>query len=92
MHSSGIQNQPKKLCWGELELIKQEQQLLRQENEQRQREFQGAKSELSHSREKVNWNTCQVLICRQPTLFQGLRKSNSISDVTSLGRYLNDQQ
>lgn len=70
MHSSGIQNQQKKLCWGELELIKQEQQLLRQENEQRQREFQGAKSDLSHSREKVNWNNCQAVICRQPTLFQ----------------------
>uniref|UniRef100_A0A8C5S288 Ninein n=1 Tax=Laticauda laticaudata TaxID=8630 RepID=A0A8C5S288_LATLA len=52
VHSSGIQNQ-QKLCWGELELIKQEQQLLRQENEQWQREFQGAKSELSHSREKA---------------------------------------
>ncbi|XP_034289246.1 ninein isoform X3 [Pantherophis guttatus] len=53
VHSSGIQNQQKKLCWGELELIKQEQQLLRLENEQRQRECQGAKSELSHSREKT---------------------------------------
>uniref|UniRef100_A0A8C6XA35 Ninein n=1 Tax=Naja naja TaxID=35670 RepID=A0A8C6XA35_NAJNA len=66
VHSSGIQNQQKKLCWGELELIKQEQQLLRQENEQRQREFQGAKSELSPSREKVNWNNCQVLMLGSP--------------------------
>ncbi|KAM3852667.1 ninein isoform 3-T3 [Vipera latastei] len=62
MHSSGIQNQPKKLCWGELELIKQEQQLLRQENEQRQREFQGAKSELSHSKEKLLHSNSSMML------------------------------
>uniref|UniRef100_A0A8C5WSS3 Ninein n=1 Tax=Laticauda laticaudata TaxID=8630 RepID=A0A8C5WSS3_LATLA len=62
VHSSGIQNQ-QKLCWGELELIKQEQQLLRQENEQWQREFQGAKSELSHSREKPLVWVVNLLSC-----------------------------
>ncbi|XP_029141234.1 ninein [Protobothrops mucrosquamatus] len=55
MHSSGIQNQQKKLCWGELELIKQE-------NEQRQREFQGAKSELSHSREKLLHSNSSMML------------------------------
>ncbi|XP_060549800.1 ninein isoform X4 [Pantherophis guttatus] len=62
VHSSGIQNQQKKLCWGELELIKQEQQLLRLENEQRQRECQGAKSELSHSREKLLHSNSSMML------------------------------
>ncbi|XP_070605277.1 ninein isoform X2 [Erythrolamprus reginae] len=63
MHSAGIQNQQQKLCWGELELMKQEQQqLLRQENEQRQREFQGAKSEPSHSREKLLHSNSSMML------------------------------
>ncbi|XP_065259079.1 ninein isoform X1 [Emys orbicularis] len=54
VHSSGLQNQPKKLHWDELEqLIKQEQQLLRQENERLQREVQNTKTDLTHSREKI---------------------------------------
>ncbi|XP_038261980.1 ninein isoform X15 [Dermochelys coriacea] len=53
-HSSGLQNQQKKLHWDELEqLIKQEQQLLRQENERLQREVQNTKTDLTHSREKI---------------------------------------
>ncbi|XP_054826890.1 ninein isoform X1 [Eublepharis macularius] len=54
VHSTGLQSQPKKLYWDELDqLVKQEQQLLRQENERLQREVQTAKVELSHSREKI---------------------------------------
>ncbi|XP_050810547.1 ninein isoform X7 [Gopherus flavomarginatus] len=54
VHSSGLQNQQKKLHWDELEqLIKQEQQLLRQENERLQREVQNTKTDLTHSREKI---------------------------------------
>ncbi|XP_067410852.1 ninein isoform X1 [Emydura macquarii macquarii] len=54
VHSSGLQNQQKKLYWDELEqLITQEQQLLRQENERLQREVQSSKTDLTHSREKI---------------------------------------
>ncbi|XP_032631508.1 ninein isoform X9 [Chelonoidis abingdonii] len=54
VHSSGLQNQQKKLHWDELEqLIKQEQQLLRQENERLQREVQNTRTDLTHSREKI---------------------------------------
>lgn len=61
MHSPGLQNQQKKLCWDELDqLVKQEQQLLRQENERLQREVQSAKLDLAHSREKVNWGALQI--------------------------------
>uniref|UniRef100_A0A8D2JGU9 Ninein n=2 Tax=Varanus komodoensis TaxID=61221 RepID=A0A8D2JGU9_VARKO len=53
-HSAGLQSQQKKLCRDELgQVLKQEQQLLRQENERLQRETQSAKSELTHSRDKV---------------------------------------
>ncbi|KAH0620223.1 hypothetical protein JD844_020281 [Phrynosoma platyrhinos] len=63
MHSAGLQNQQKKLCWDELDqLVKQEQQLLRQENERLQREVQSAKADLSHSREKVNRHLLQILL------------------------------
>ncbi|KAM6467372.1 ninein isoform 3-T6 [Liasis olivaceus] len=66
VHSSGLQNQQKKLCWDELgQLVKQEQQLLRQENERLQREFQGAKSELAHSREKIWQLESTVLTMKQ---------------------------
>ncbi|XP_032631463.1 ninein isoform X3 [Chelonoidis abingdonii] len=55
VHSSGLQNQQKKLHWDELEqLIKQEQQLLRQENERLQREVQNTRTDLTHSREKIS--------------------------------------
>ncbi|XP_042329515.1 ninein isoform X7 [Sceloporus undulatus] len=62
MHSSGLQNQQKKLCWDELDqLVKEEQQLLRQENERLQREVQSAKADLAHSREKVRQLESTVL-------------------------------
>ena len=54
MPSSGLQDQQGQLHWDELDqLTKQEQQLLRQENERLQREVQSAKTDLTHSREKV---------------------------------------
>ncbi|KAG9336729.1 hypothetical protein JZ751_003077 [Albula glossodonta] len=53
LHTSGYQNQHKKLYWDELaRLVEQEQQLLRQENERLQREVQNTKGDLVHSREK----------------------------------------
>nr|XP_060609001.1 ninein isoform X5 [Anolis sagrei ordinatus] len=62
MNSSGLQSQQKKLCWEELDqLVKEEQQLLRQENERLQREAQGAKADLTHSREKVRQLESTVL-------------------------------
>ncbi|XP_050753770.1 ninein isoform X2 [Gymnogyps californianus] len=52
--SSGLQDQQGQLHWDELDqLMKQEQQLLRQENERLQREVQSAKTDLTHSREKI---------------------------------------
>ncbi|KAM6204502.1 ninein isoform 1-T1 [Sarcoramphus papa] len=52
--SSGLQDQQGQLHWDELDqLTKQEQQLLRQENERLQREVQSAKTDLTHSREKI---------------------------------------
>ncbi|XP_063146633.1 ninein isoform X1 [Candoia aspera] len=66
MHTSGLPNQQKKLCWDELDqLVKQEQHLLRQENERLQREFQGAKSELAHSREKIQQLESTILTMKQ---------------------------
>ncbi|KAI1895270.1 hypothetical protein AGOR_G00104570 [Albula goreensis] len=54
LHTSGYQNQHKKLYWDELaRLVEQEQQLLRQENERLQREVQNTKGDLVHSREKT---------------------------------------
>ncbi|XP_073494610.1 ninein isoform X2 [Phyllobates terribilis] len=54
VQSSGFQNQQKKQYWDDLELLKeQEQQLLRQENERLQRDLQNTKSDLTQSREKV---------------------------------------
>ncbi|XP_053098529.1 ninein isoform X10 [Hemicordylus capensis] len=62
VHPAGLQSQQKKLCWEGLDrLVKQEQQLLRQENERLQREVQGAKSDLSHSREKVRQVESSIL-------------------------------
>ncbi|XP_061210606.1 ninein isoform X2 [Neopsephotus bourkii] len=52
--SSGLQDQQQQIHWDELDqLTKQEQQLLRQENERLQREVQSAKTDLTHSREKI---------------------------------------
>uniref|UniRef100_A0A8C8AB80 Ninein n=1 Tax=Otus sunia TaxID=257818 RepID=A0A8C8AB80_9STRI len=52
--SSGLQDQQRQLDWDELDqLTKQEQQLLRQENERLQREVQSTKTDLTHSREKI---------------------------------------
>ncbi|KAM6273497.1 ninein isoform 2-T3 [Porphyrio hochstetteri] len=52
--SSGLQDKQRQLHWDELDqLTKQEQQLLRQENERLQREVQSTKTDLAHSREKV---------------------------------------
>ncbi|XP_030340730.1 ninein isoform X5 [Strigops habroptila] len=52
--SSGLQDQQGQIHWDELDqLTKQEQQLLRQENERLQREVQSAKTDLTHSREKI---------------------------------------
>ncbi|XP_060126697.1 ninein isoform X3 [Zootoca vivipara] len=54
VHSAGLQSQQKQLCWDELGLLaKQDQQLLRQDNERLQQELQSAKSDLAHSREKI---------------------------------------
>ncbi|XP_061443222.1 ninein-like [Rhineura floridana] len=54
VHSTGLQSQQKKLCWDELgHLAKQEQQLLRQDNERLQREVQSTKADLAQSREKI---------------------------------------
>ncbi|XP_077123487.1 ninein isoform X2 [Ranitomeya variabilis] len=54
VQSSGFQNQQKKQYWDDLERLKeQEQQLLRQENERLQRDVQNTKSDLTQSREKV---------------------------------------
>uniref|UniRef100_H9G6J8 EF-hand domain-containing protein n=1 Tax=Anolis carolinensis TaxID=28377 RepID=H9G6J8_ANOCA len=62
MNSAGLQSQQKKLYWEELDqLVKEEQQLLRQENERLQREVQGAKTDLTHSREKVRQLESTVL-------------------------------
>uniref|UniRef100_A0A8C4UXE3 Ninein n=1 Tax=Falco tinnunculus TaxID=100819 RepID=A0A8C4UXE3_FALTI len=52
--SSGLQDQQRQIHWDELDqLTKQEQQLLRQENERLQREVQSTKTDLTHSREKM---------------------------------------
>ncbi|KAM9289697.1 ninein [Cariama cristata] len=52
--SSGLQDQQRQLHWDELDrLMKQEQHLLRQENERLQREVQSTKTDLTHSREKI---------------------------------------
>uniref|UniRef100_A0A8B9FGN3 Ninein n=1 Tax=Amazona collaria TaxID=241587 RepID=A0A8B9FGN3_9PSIT len=52
--SSGLQEQQGQMHWDKLDqLTKQEQQLLRQENERLQREVQSAKTDLAHSREKI---------------------------------------
>ncbi|XP_073433769.1 ninein isoform X2 [Dendrobates tinctorius] len=54
VQSSGFQNQQKKQYWDDLERLKeQEQHLLRQENERLQRDVQNTKSDLTQSREKV---------------------------------------
>ncbi|XP_053553612.1 ninein isoform X2 [Bombina bombina] len=53
-NSSGLQNHQKKLYWDDLaQLMEQEQQLIRQENERLQREVKNAKSGLTQSREKI---------------------------------------
>ncbi|CAH2328875.1 ninein isoform X1 [Pelobates cultripes] len=66
MHSSGLQNNQKKLYWDDLEqLMEQEQQLLRQENERLQREIQNTKTDLIQSREKVRQLESTVLSLKQ---------------------------
>uniref|UniRef100_A0A3Q1GYE5 EF-hand domain-containing protein n=1 Tax=Anabas testudineus TaxID=64144 RepID=A0A3Q1GYE5_ANATE len=53
LHSSGLQNQSKKLYRGEMfRLMEQEQQLLRQDNDRLQAEVHNIKGELMQSREK----------------------------------------
>ncbi|XP_059675343.1 ninein isoform X1 [Gavia stellata] len=60
--SSGLQDQHRQLHWDELDqLTKQEQQLLRQENERLQREVQSTKTDLTHSREKIRQLESTVL-------------------------------
>ncbi|XP_042655064.1 ninein isoform X4 [Tyto alba] len=60
--SSGLQGQQRQLPWDELDqLTKQEQQLLRQENERLQREVQSTKTDLTHSREKIRQLESTVL-------------------------------
>ncbi|XP_068272706.1 ninein [Nyctibius grandis] len=60
--SSGLQDQQRQLDWDELDqLTKQEQQLLRQENERLQREVQSTKTDLTHSREKIRQLESTVL-------------------------------
>ncbi|XP_010180167.1 PREDICTED: ninein isoform X2 [Mesitornis unicolor] len=60
--SPGLQDQHGQLHWDELDqLRKQEQQLLRQENERLQREVQSTKTDLTHSREKIRQLESTVL-------------------------------
>ncbi|NXI58689.1 NIN protein, partial [Chloroceryle aenea] len=60
--SSGLQDQQRQLHWDELaQLTKQEQQLLRQENERLQREVQSTKTDLAHSREKIRQLEATIL-------------------------------
>lgn len=55
LHSSGLQNQSKRLYRDEMSrLIEQEQQLLRQENERLRSEVHNIKGDLVQSREKVS--------------------------------------
>lgn len=55
LHSSGLQNQSKKLYRGEMSrLMEKDQQLLRQENERLQAEVRSIKGDLVQSREKVS--------------------------------------
>ncbi|XP_077180191.1 ninein isoform X3 [Paroedura picta] len=66
-HPAGLQSQQKKLCWEELDqLVKQEQQLLRQENDRLQRDVQNAKAELAHSREKIQQLEASHLSVKHP--------------------------
>ncbi|XP_029454207.1 ninein isoform X4 [Rhinatrema bivittatum] len=62
VHSSGFQNQQKKRYWDDLaQLMEQEQQLIKQENERLQREVQSTKADLTHSREKIRQLESSVL-------------------------------
>ncbi|KAM9707608.1 uncharacterized protein nin isoform 3-T3 [Menidia menidia] len=62
LHSSGLQNQSKKLYREEMSrLMEQEQQLLRQENERLQAEVCSVKGDLFQSREKVRQLDATVL-------------------------------
>ena len=55
LHSSGLQNQSKKLYREEMSrLMEQEQQLLRQENERLQAEVRSIRGDFVQSREKVS--------------------------------------
>lgn len=63
LHSSGLQNQSKKLYRGEMSrLMEKDQQLLRQENERLQAEVCSIKGDLVQSREKVSWGLQQTVM------------------------------
>ncbi|XP_026195138.1 ninein isoform X2 [Anabas testudineus] len=66
LHSSGLQNQSKKLYRGEMfRLMEQEQQLLRQDNDRLQAEVHNIKGELMQSREKVYQLDATILSLKQ---------------------------
>uniref|UniRef100_A0A3P8SQR9 Ninein n=1 Tax=Amphiprion percula TaxID=161767 RepID=A0A3P8SQR9_AMPPE len=66
LHSSGLQNQSKKLYRDEMSRLKeQEQQLLRQENERLQAEVHTIKGDLVQAREKVRQLDATILSLKQ---------------------------
>ncbi|XP_056249982.1 ninein isoform X2 [Seriola aureovittata] len=66
LHSSGVQNQSKKLYRDEMSrLIEQEQQLLRQENERLQAEMHNIEGDLVQSREKVRQLDATIVSLKQ---------------------------
>uniref|UniRef100_A0AAQ5WY82 EF-hand domain-containing protein n=1 Tax=Amphiprion ocellaris TaxID=80972 RepID=A0AAQ5WY82_AMPOC len=66
LHSSGLQNQSKKLYRDEMSRLKeQEQQLLRQENERLQAEVRTIKGDLVQAREKVRQLDATILSLKQ---------------------------
>ncbi|XP_044021814.1 ninein isoform X3 [Siniperca chuatsi] len=66
LHSSGLQNQSKKLYRGEMSrLMEQDQQLLRQENDRLQAEVCNIKGDLVQSREKIRQLDATILSLKQ---------------------------
>ncbi|XP_045918222.1 ninein isoform X3 [Micropterus dolomieu] len=66
LHSSGLQNQSKKLYRGEMSrLMEKDQQLLRQENERLQAEVRSIKGDLVQSREKVRQLDATIMSLKQ---------------------------
>ncbi|XP_069495058.1 ninein isoform X2 [Ambystoma mexicanum] len=62
VQATGLQNQQKKIYWDDLaDLMTQEQQLLRQENERLQKEVHSTKLELTQCRDKVQQLETNVL-------------------------------